>query len=133
MRVLRIIRAEDGVVPSSHEPLQLPELPIYVVLKDFKHVFFCIRGGTSRTHAVLWDIELFVVMEELEDHVGRWNVDDGRRDDLKPGVGQFCEGEEEVMEDGRESLHSFMVQGLVWVMHPTSTTTMNVSTKEGHP
>lgn len=105
MRVLRIIRAEDGVVPSSHESLQLPELPIYVVLKDFKHVFFCVGGGTGRTHTVLWDIELLVVMEELEDHVGGWNVDDGRRDDLKPGWVSFVKER----RTGRESLHSFVV------------------------
>lgn len=87
MQVLRIKPTEDGVVPSSHESFQLPELPIYVALEDFKHVFFCVGGGASRTHAVLWDKELLVVVEELENHVGGWNVDDGRGDDLIPRVG----------------------------------------------
>lgn len=47
VRVLRIIRAEDSVVSSPHESLQLSELPIYVTLEDFKHVFFCVGGGAG--------------------------------------------------------------------------------------
>lgn len=87
MRVLWIIRAENGVVPSPHKSFQLPELPVYVTLEDFDHLFFCIGGGTGRTHAILRDVELFVVVEELENHVGGRDVDDGGGDDLEPGMG----------------------------------------------
>lgn len=86
MRILRIIRTEDSVVPSPHEPLQLPELPIYVILEDFKHVFFRVGRGAGRTHAILRDVELLVVVEHFEDHVGGWDVDDRRGDDLEPGA-----------------------------------------------
>lgn len=87
MRVLRIIRTEDRVVSSPHESFQFTVLAVHVVLEDFKHVFFCVGGCTSRTHAVLRDEKLLVVVEHLEDHVWWGDVDDGRGNDLVPGVG----------------------------------------------
>lgn len=110
LHLLGIICDDGDVVPAGHEFLGVLRGAVDVVREDLHHVFFRIGRGAGRApRAVGGDVERLVVVQELEDVIGRRGVDDGRGDKL---------------------IHRFVVGGMGGVVHETCTAGVHGAAEE---
>jgi len=79
---LRIVDYARSIVPPAHKPLILPSCAVDVLGKDLHHVLFGVGRRVRATMAILRNIQGPIVVQEPENIVARWGVDDRRCYDL---------------------------------------------------